>query len=338
MWRSREGDYLEDLNRIVFDVKGLVHPSDRIIAFPRFIPDPQGTRLRTSIPYKKVYALSERFAFLQAYHPHYLVLDPIFGECLCEIPQKAVVHHYDPITRLERLRRNGQRDQLETDALHLLETLHDQAGTPWRKLGVSGSLLIKMHTPQSDIDPIIYGARNCIEVHEGLRSLAGDKKSVVKPFSPNELRALYGFRFQDTRVSFSDFIKTERRKILQGKFLQHDYFIRCIRSWDEIGEHYGDVVYRKIGYARIKAVVSDDAEAIFTPCRYTVKNVQLLKGDGGEGVTEIASFRGRFCEQARTGETVVAQGKVENVQKRDGRAFVRLLLGGQPSDFMVLEE
>jgi len=54
-------------------------------------------------------------------------------------------------------------------------------------------------------------------------------------------------------------------------------------------------------------------------------------------VSEIASFRGRFCEQAGEGETVIAQGKVEKVQKKNSDTFFRLLLGGKPSDFMVLE-
>ncbi|MGB9135589.1 MAG: hypothetical protein WCC63_08450, partial [Candidatus Bathyarchaeia archaeon] len=89
--------------------------------------------------------------------------------------------------------------------------------------------------------------------------------------------------------------------------------------------------------AKIKATVTNDSEAIFTPCRYSVENVRLLGGKGGEAVSEVASFRGRFCEQARTGETVIAQGKVEKVRRKDGETFLRLLLGNEPSDFMALE-
>ena len=54
-------------------------------------------------------------------------------------------------------------------------------------------------------------------------------------------------------------------------------------------------------------------------------------------IKEIVSFRGRFCEQARNGETVIAQGKIEKVSvKRDKDEYYRLLLGGKPSDTMVL--
>jgi predicted nucleotidyltransferase len=39
---AREGDLIRTKSGVVFDVKGLVHPPNRIIAFPRFIPS-EGT-------------------------------------------------------------------------------------------------------------------------------------------------------------------------------------------------------------------------------------------------------------------------------------------------------
>jgi len=335
--RSREGDFIADFSEVIFDVKGLVHPPDKVVAFPRFVPDRLGNRRLAGKSYRKVYALSERFTFLQTHFPHYLIFDPVFGERLCEIPKKDINHHYDPVSRLGELRGSDELEELEGFALHFLEALHGQAIVPWSKLGISGSLLAKLHTTESDIDPIVYGKSNCVKVYEMLKLLTNESRSAIKAYSLGELRDLYSFRSRDTQTSFDDFVETERRKVLQGKFLQHDYFIRCVRDWKEIEEYYGEAVYHKIGYARIKAIVSDCSEAIFTPCRYVVENVRLLEGKSGEDVAEVVSFRGRFCEQARTGETVVAQGKVEEVKKKNGEVFVRLLLGGQVSDFMVLE-
>ncbi len=335
--KAKEGDLIHTTHSWIYDVKGLVHPPDRIVAFPRFFPDPRGDRRREGIAYRKVYALPERFQLLQAYFPHYLVFDSVFGERLCEVPRNDIQHYYNPVERLGELRGDGQLDKLEVDALSFLEVLHDQAMVPWDKLGVSGSLLVRLYTPKSDIDPVVYGAGNCRRAFETLKSLTKDAKSVLKTYSLEELRVLYDFRSRDTQLVFEDFAITEHRKVLQGKFLRRDYFIRCVKDWDEVDERYGDVAYQKVGYAKIRATVSNDSEAIFTPCRYSVENVRLLGGKGGEAVTEVASFRGRFCDQARTGETVVAQGKVEKVQRKDGETFFRLLLGGEPSDFMALE-
>ncbi|MCP8323598.1 MAG: hypothetical protein L6N96_05415, partial [Candidatus Methylarchaceae archaeon HK02M2] len=49
---------------------------------------------------------------------------------------------------------------------------------------------------------------------------------------------------------------------------------------------------------------------------------------------EIASFRGRFCEQAKNGETVIAQGKIERVINTY-EDHHRILLGNKLTDFMI---
>jgi predicted nucleotidyltransferase len=42
--QPREGDLIKTRAGVVFDVKGLVHPPNKVIAFPRFIPSPEGSR------------------------------------------------------------------------------------------------------------------------------------------------------------------------------------------------------------------------------------------------------------------------------------------------------
>jgi len=332
----REGDLVETVENLIFDVKGLVHPPRKIIAFPRFIPDPKGSRQRQHIHYRKIYSLSERLTFLEQTLPHYIVYDLVFDEKLCEIPLENVKRHYQPTKRLKELKNSQSLDALEADALEFIETLKDSANVPWDSLGISGSLLVKLHTPSSDIDPVVYGSENCRKVYEALKSLTRDKIGHVKAYSLEGLQKLFEFRVRDTQTSFEDFVRTESRKILQGKFKDRDYFIRFVKDWREIEAEYGTIRYKNVGYAKIKAEIEDDSEAIFTPCNYKIRNARVLEGPSFP-IEEIASFRGRFCEQARKGETVVAQGKVERVTDfRQNREHFRLLLGNKPSDFMVL--
>ncbi|MEM4704478.1 MAG: hypothetical protein QXJ02_05350 [Candidatus Bathyarchaeia archaeon] len=335
--KVREGDIIEDLNGIIFDVKGLVHPPAKAIAFPRFIPDIQGNRIKERATYKKIYGISERFEFLKQNFPQYIVHDQVFNEELCEVPKEKVKNHYQPIKRLRQLQNRERLDNLEKDALSFLELLKEQTGIPWSKMGISGSLLVKLHTVNSDIDPIIYGSENCRQAYAALKALTQDTKSKVKAYTQEELCKLYVFRVKDTVMSFEDFMRTESRKALQGKFKTRDYFVRFIKDWNEIQEEYGKTQYRNVGYTRIKAEVADDSEAIFTPCTYKLKNVKILSGMCINQIEEIASFRGRFCEQARNGETVIAQGKVEQVtDRKQNREYFRLLLGNKPSDYMLL--
>ena len=333
--RGREGDFIEAFDGVLFDVKGLVHPPSKIIAFIRYVPDPTGDRKRDGIAYRKVYALSERYALLKRDYPQYLVYDPVFDEYLCEVPIENVKKHFQPINRLRELRHKGASDETERLALNFIKLLKEAGSIPWIKLGISGSILVGLHTPTSDIDPIIYGSESCRKVHAALKTLLGDEKSQVKAYDLEGLKRLFNFRSGDTAMAFEDFVRTEARKVLQGKFMGRDYFIRCVKDWDEVKERYGTVRYRAEGYAKIKAQVTDDSEAIFTPCRYEIENVEILEGVHVEPIRETASFRGRFCEQAKTGEWVIAQGKVERIQGAEESGHYRLLLGNKKSDFMV---
>ncbi|UCE16338.1 MAG: hypothetical protein JSV12_01605 [Candidatus Bathyarchaeota archaeon] len=334
--RVREGDVIETVSHLFFDVKGLVHPPSRIVAFIRYVPSSEGNRKRNETTYRKVYSLSERYTLLKEAFPRYLVYDSVFDENLCEVPVKTVKRHYKPVDRLKNLRCEDKLDEVEAQALRLLKLLKETARVSWSRLGVSGSILVKLHTPASDVDPVVYGSKSCYKVYSALKSLLEEKKSQVRPYRPDELKKLFDFRSRDTVTSFEDFVRTESRKVLQGMFMEREYFVRFVKDWNEVEERYGTIQYNNVGYARIEAKVMDDSEMIFTPCCYRIEDVKVIEGANVEPIEEIVSFRGRFCEQARNDETVIAQGKVERVQELDKREHYRLLLGNNISDYMIL--
>ena len=115
--KAREGDLIKTKSNVVFDVKGLVHPPNKIIAFPRFIPSPQGTRQGKDALYGKVYSLGDRFRYLQENHPDLIVFDPVFGETLCEVPIEQIAEHYQPTEKLAELRKSKNLSPLENKAL-----------------------------------------------------------------------------------------------------------------------------------------------------------------------------------------------------------------------------
>jgi predicted nucleotidyltransferase len=333
---AREGDLIETKGSIIFDVKGLVHPPNRIVAFIRYVPDPNGNREREGTRYSKYYALSKRYDLLKREYPQYLVNDPVFNTLLCEVPVEDVKTHYLPAQGLQDLRNKDNLDEAETAALRFMEILKEQAGVQWSKLGVSGSILVKLHEPSSDIDPIVYGSETGYRVQETMKKMLEDKNSPFEAYDLDGLRELFDFRSKDTITSFEDFVRTDSRKVSHGKFMGKHFFIRFVKDLNEISEQYGSIIYKPEGRARVKATVVDDSEAIFTPCSYKLANVEVLEGTKVEPIEEIVSFRGRFCEQARSGEAVVAEGKVERVQQEGKDDHFRLLLGSKPSDHMIL--
>lgn len=333
--KAREGDLIETFDGNIFDVKGLVHPSDKVVAFIRFTPDPKGERKRGGVTYRKVYPLHERYELLRKRFSQYLVYDSVFNEWLCEAPIKAIKRHYKSADHLRKLHQKRKPNSLEMATLHFAGILKKAANVSWNALGVSGSLLVGLHTPQSDIDLVVYGSQNCYRVYDSLRTLVNDKGSQVKSYTTKELRHLFDFRSKDTSIPFEDFVRTESRKVLQGRFEDRDYYIRCVKDWNETNEQYGTVHYQPVGYAKIKATVTDDSQTIFTPCHYKIDNVKIVEGPKMKRIQEIVSFRGRFCEQARNGENVMVQGKVEKVERKGEKEFYRVLLGNKVSDFMI---
>jgi len=336
--KAREGDLIETEANLIFDVKGLVHPADRVVAFIRYFPDEKGRRTREGRYFEKVYSLWRRYALLKARFPEYLVYDPVFDETLCEVPVYRVKRHYKPVEKLQELRSSERLDSLQGRALRFAELLKETSGIAWNALGISGSIMAGLHTAASDIDPLVYGSENCKRVYSALKSMFDNGHESVKAYTRQDMRALFDFRSKDTATGFEDFVRTESRKVMEGKFNGTDYFVRFVKDWSEIDESYGDVQYENIGNARLEATVFDDSESTFTPCTYRVENVKPLEGSKVERIEEITSFRGRFCEQARKGETVIAQGKVERVTDRgQNDEHFRLLVGGKHSDHIILK-
>jgi predicted nucleotidyltransferase len=332
--RAREGDLIRTTSNVIFDVKGTSHPKDKVIAFPRFIPQADGARKSKNAAYGKVYSLSDRFKYLQENHPELIVFDPVFGETLCEVPTTQIVELYQPTEKLAKLRKTETLTLLEQKALHLAVTLKEKADIPWSSIGISGSIMAGLTTETSDIDPLVYGVENSQKAYKALQKLRETVDSGFKPYTAAELKTLYDFRSKDTHMSFQDFTNVESRKAFQGMFMGTDYFIRFVKDWSEITEQYGDVCFQNSGYCKIHATVADCEDALFTPCTYRLEKVIVLDGPK---LSPIVSFRGRFCMQAVEGERIEAQGKTEMVtNQKTGSRHYRLILGNKPQDYMVL--
>jgi predicted nucleotidyltransferase len=334
---AREGDLIRHKSGVIFDVKGLMHPEGKVIAFPRYIPDPKGPRLGRDTCYGKVYSLGDRFKFLEQHLPHLIVFEEVFGETMCEVPVDEIMQVYRPQEKLAAIRHGVPQNIFESKALQLATDLQTEADIPWSAMGISGSILAGLTTTTSDIDPLVYGMENCRKAYTALQRMLKQGHPRFKPYTKEELQTLYDFRSKDTHMSFEDFQRVENRKAFQGMYQGTDYFVRFVKEWAELGKRYGDVCYSNAGYVKITAEVSDKTEALFTPCVYGLEEVKIVEGPNLSPIKEVASFRGRFCEQAEVGETITAQGKAELVtHKRNGDRYYRLILGGKPEDYMVL--
>lgn len=329
--RAREGDFIETSDGLIFDV---LHPPNRVIAYLRYVPDGRGTRERAGTSYRKVYPLYARAKLLARRWPEYLYYDPYLNREVQAVPQGKVKEHYLPTEKLTELRRLGKINQLERFALDMAETLSRESEISASQIGVSGSILVGLQTPNSDIDLLLYGTDAAIKCHSKLRSLLSDRSLGFRPYEERDMRKLYAQRGLEAALSFETFAIHERPKVLQGKFRGADYFIRCVKEWDELRENYGDKEYHPIARVTVHATIDDDSESIYTPCTYQIVDVKVTSWARHGAPTEIVSFRGRFCEQVRKGENVLAKGTLEQVVGERGVSH-RLVIGEDPRDCLM---
>ena len=338
-----EGDFVEDVNNIIFDVKGLEHPPTRVIAFPRYIPDEKGDRIRKvgNRKYAKIYDLNLRYTYMKRFLRKYLVYDEVFDMELCEIPKTDIIRHYKPANKLKELISNIEfLDVTQQSALKLALILSYKSNVPLKNLGISGSIMVDLHKDNSDIDIVVYGTKESFKVIEALREFFNE--GILRKYSMDEYERLYVFRKAYEVLDLKAFIKHEKRKLFQGMFKGREFFIRFIENLSE-KKPYGYYRYKNLGKITVKARVIDDTRSIFTPVRYVIDNVKIIEAETKhpikpENITEIVSFRGRFCQQVFKGENIIAKGKIEAVLENNYLTHYRIIVGGSPKDYLVNEE
>jgi uncharacterized protein len=74
---------------------------------------------------------------------------------------------------------------------------------------------------KSDIDPVVYGVKNCRRAYAALKNLLNDEVSGFKPYTREEMQSLFDFRSKDTIMSFEDFARVESRKAVSRHVCGH---------------------------------------------------------------------------------------------------------------------
>ena len=337
-----EGDYLETKeSNLFFDVKGLLHPRDRKICFLRFYPHPKGDRIKDGIKYKKVYKLDERYSLIKAKYPQYL-----FGSKELDFEVQAVKNQdikkiYTPREYLQNLKEMDNLSTLEQYSESLCELFVNKGGISQDSIGISGSPMIGLNKEDSDIDIIIYGTENGYNLLKKLPILLKENEKLRK-YNLEEYKSHYNWRVGGSDISFKNFLKSEQRKFHQGKFHGFDYFIRYIKSPKDWEGNFYDFKYTNFGRIKVKALITDSKDSIFTPCSYKIENIKILEKNlisskiNVNDILEINSFRARFCEQAKEEEAVIVEGKLERVNYKNKLEYYRILLTDQTKDKMLI--
>jgi len=333
-----EGFFIHSKDDLIFDVKGLSHPDNRIISFVRYIPKRffQQDNLNEPKNYLKLYDLKERFLFLQNNFPKYIFRDPKGRGFLQGVLREDLQTIYNPLARLNEMIKSPKNslDPLETQALQLATILEKYSGVKIENIGVSGSILVKLHSERSDIDLIVYGKENGLMIYKAMMEIF-ENNTQIQRYTKAQLEQLRSNRGQIEQIDLQSFIELETKKQLQGLINNTEFYIRLVLLPDEYYEPYNRTQIIPLGEIEITASVYDDKYSLFTPCIYKINDVELLASERlYEALPDrIFSLRGRYCDLAKNGEVIHVRGKLEKVEIKREKEYYQLTLGTGKNDF-----
>ncbi len=320
-----EGYFVKTSDNLIFEVKGVVHPHDRIIAYVRYVPNLDSASLDSS--FRKIYDLREREEYLSNGFLGYLWFSKTHGRVLQAVPHKKIVQVLNPIEHMDQIR--NDKSALSIATTNLVELLLDNTGIDRTEIGITGSQLVGVATETSDIDLVVYGESTCRKFYKRLRNKF-DNVPRLERYEGELLDAHVLFRWSDLTEQQELLHRIESAKILQGVFESHQFFIRLVKLPQDVERIFGQIITENLKTREVHCSVIEDRNSIFTPCTYQVESLDFPK------LKQLVSYRGRFTEQVSSGMSVRARGRLENViDSSTGENYQQLVLGENPSDYLI---
>lgn len=273
--RARIRDFFETKDGWIFAVADYTHLQG-LRSLLRYVPNEAGEREAGGKRYRKL-DFGPAYEFLRKARPEYV-------QDLHVVPESDVFKLYRPSDGLKAVAAKDKR-------VMKIATILADAGVPWEQMGITGSMLVGLQSPASDIDFVVYGpwwwkAREIIEEAK----VQGD----VQDLDEAMWRKIYSKRKPET--SFDEFMLHEKRKGNRG-MIDGTYFdLLFTRDWGQIQQH---PMGKPVGRCRIEAKVVDAPFAFDSPAIFQLDH---------DEVVEIFCYSHTYAGQALPGETIEAQG------------------------------
>jgi len=282
-------DFVETTEGLIFAVVAPGTEDERILGFLRYV--------RVGSTLRKL-GTADANQLLQRQHADYLYHSQLRDAAVHGVPVWRVVHHYRPSTRLAAISAKSCPDALEAQVRRLAELVGGGAGPPaW--LGVTGSLLIAAHRPESDIDLVCYGRTEFAVAQQRLCDAV--EHGTLDKLSHMMWRDAYARR--GCSLSFDEYVWHERRKSNKFACAGTKVDLSCIVAEPSWVRARGRKLCRDV----LRGTVLEATYAFDYPARYPIAH---------PAVQEIVCYTPTYAGQALAGETVEAAGWVE--QTDDG--------------------
>jgi predicted nucleotidyltransferase len=266
------------------------------VAFLRYFPSSDGGRKRGKTRYKKVSSTKSSFDFLERNYPSYIFRRKGYRLQGCQ--KDRILEVYSPVEKLKELGSSGT--YLQKKCVELSDALD---GIPERKKGVTGSILVDLCTPSSDIDFVLYGKRYFDSAREIIR-----ESPDVTALRTGDWRFCYQKRFGDKpALEFESYVWQEKRKFNSGLFKGTFFNLLLVENKTKLKEA------TPVKRVKIRCRVRDAGDAFNLPSVYLVDH---------DLIGSVVCYTHTYSGQAIDGEMIEVSGMLEKTEDGEYRLLV----------------
>lgn len=274
-------DFFQTRQGWIFAVSDYCHPHG-IRSLLRYVPDLKGEREAGGRRYRKL-DFDDAYRFLRIKQPDW-VAD------LHQVPAEEIELTFSPSHALLALAQTDPRVK------RIVQTLAG-AGVPMQQMGITGSMLVGLQAPGSDIDFVVYGPS-----WWKARDILARAKSNGEMDDLDEATWRKIYLKRKPEIGFEEFMIHEKRKGNRG-MVEGTYFdLLFTRDWEQIQPQPRG---RQAGAAQIEARVVNADFSFDSPAIYRLDHPE---------VKEIFSYSHTYAGQALPGERIEARGVLEETE------------------------
>jgi predicted nucleotidyltransferase len=323
------------------------HPEGYVIVKPKYIPKEaiSGNGLRHRFLFERCMVRFNQFAqkeklagYVRQFRerfPDYIYDCSLHKTWFYAVPRNKIKTVHDGRKGLQELLSVPEKDL--DDYLGLVRELVEllsKSGVKPTDLGITHSTLLGNYTiGKSDIDIIIYGKDNGWKV---LNFLKKAKHELLRWKSDEEWAAYYREHktAESRHFTEEEYVKHMRRKRYEGMFGNTVFTLFTVEEEGETWFKWGATELEPLGIATVKGTVSDHYNSHVRAGCYEVKDAELVQGerpapkiDSSIPIKRIVTYSIPFVQQALSGETITACGRLELAKPAEGEPYYRIVVG-----------
>ena len=265
----------------------------------------------------KLYTAKNYQMFIEAFKknfPEYIYFCPFRGKELISAPLSKIETVYFPRDCLSVLRKAKKPDELQSKALELVNLISKQSSVKLTDFGIHGSIALNMHTPESDMDFVVYGSENFRAVENAISELVNIAK-----------------------LSYMASNRIEAARRFLGRYRGKIWMYNATRQLNETKNEYGLYRYTPLLPLRFKCKITNDSETMFRPATYRITNYKPADAISElpfDKIPErVVSNIGCYRNIARKGNEIRVAGKLERVESiNEGEPFYQVVVGTATSE------